>query len=89
MKALILYVVFVTIGGLLSVAIGYLVEPKVSMTASLIVFLTLFFGNFVASWIAVVLVMGRSLKDVQGQQAQLDIEERDGRRLGGCRGHVE
>ena len=55
MKALILYVVFVTIGGLLSVAIGYLVEPKVSMTASLIVFLTLFFANFVASAVEIVI----------------------------------
>jgi hypothetical protein len=84
MKVLILYVAFVTIGGLLCVAIGYLVEPKVSMTASLIVFLTLFLANFVASWIAVVLLMDRSLKDVQGQQAQLDIEE-----AGRDRGHLE
>ena len=49
MKALILYVVFVTIGGLISVTIGYLVETEVSSTASLIVFLALFFANFVAS----------------------------------------
>ncbi len=74
MRAL-LYVVFVTIGGLLSVAIGYLVEPQVSMTVSLIVFLALFFANFVVSWIAVVLVMNGSLKDVHGREAQLDIEK--------------
>ena len=74
MRAL-LYVVFVTIGGLLSVAIGYVVEPKVSMTVSLIVFLALFFANFVVSWIAVVLVMNGSLKDVHGREAQLDIEK--------------
>jgi hypothetical protein len=74
MKALILYVLFVAIGGLLSVAIGYLVEIEVSSTASLIVFLALFFVNFVVSWIAVVFVMDGSLKDMQGRQAQLDIE---------------
>jgi len=65
MRAL-LYLGFVTIGGLLSVAIGYLIESKVSMTVSLIVFLALFFVNFVVSWIAVTLVMDSSLKDVQG-----------------------
>jgi hypothetical protein len=74
MKALILYVVFVATGGLLSVAIGYLVEMEVSSAASLIVFLALFFANFVVSWIAVILVMDGSLKDAQGRQAQLDIE---------------
>ena len=75
MKALILYVVFVTIGGLISVAIGYLVETQVSSAASLIVFLALFFANFVVSWIAVILVMDGSLKEAQGRQAQLDIEK--------------
>ncbi len=74
MRAL-LYVVFVTIGGLLAVAIGYLVEPAVSMTASLIVFLALFFANFVVSWIAVVLVMNGPLKDVQRPRAKSDIEK--------------
>ncbi len=63
MRAL-LYALFVTFGGLLSVLIAYLVEPKVSMTASLIVFLVLFFSNFIVSWFAVVLVMDGSLKDV-------------------------
>jgi hypothetical protein len=70
-----LYVVFVTIGGLLAVAIGYLVEPMVSMTASLSVFLALFFANFVVSWMAVVLVMNGPLKGVQGRAAKPDIEE--------------
>src|SRR5215467_11644887 len=70
-----LYVVFVTIGGLLAVAIGYLVEPVVSMTASLSVFLALFFANFVVSWMAVVLVMNGPLKDVRGRAAKSDIEE--------------
>jgi hypothetical protein len=70
-----LYVVFVTIGSLLAVTIGYLVEPVVSMTASLIVFLTLFFANFVVSWIAVVLVMNGPLKDARGRAAKSDIEK--------------
>jgi|SRR5258708_38833900 hypothetical protein len=70
-----LYVVFITIGGLLAVAVGYLVEPAVSMTASLIVFLAVFFANFVVSWIAVVLVMNGPLKDVQGRPAKSDIEK--------------
>jgi hypothetical protein len=74
MRAL-LYIVFATIGGLLAIAIGYLVEPLVSMTASLIVFLTLFFANFVVSWIAVVLVMNGPLKDVHGRAAKSDIEK--------------
>ena len=74
MKAL-LYVLFVTIGGLLAVAIGYLVEPVVSMTASLIVFLAVFFANFVVSWIAVVLVMNGPLKDAHGPAAKSDIEK--------------
>ena len=74
MRAL-LYVVFVTIGGVLAVAVGYLVEPAVSMTASLIVFLALFFANFVVSWIALVLVTNGSLKNVHGREAQLDVEQ--------------
>jgi hypothetical protein len=68
-----LYFAFVTIGGLLAVAIGYLVEPVMSMTASLIVFLALFFANFVVSWIAVVLVMHGPLKGVNGRAAKSDI----------------
>jgi hypothetical protein len=75
MKALILYVVFVAIGGLISVGIGYYVEKEVSSTASLIVFLALFFSNFVVSWLAVILAMDGSLKNAQGAQEQLDIEK--------------
>jgi hypothetical protein len=74
MRAL-LYAIFVTIGGLLSVAIGYLVEPTVSMTVSLTVFLTLFFANFVVSWIAVVHVINGSLKDMPGRQAPSDLDK--------------
>jgi hypothetical protein len=79
MKALILYVLFVVSGAAIAVAIGYLVEKEVSSAASLIVFLALFFANFVASWIAVILVMDGSLKNAQGRQDQLDIEKSAGR----------
>jgi hypothetical protein len=74
MKALILYVVFVTIGGLISVGIGYYVEKEVSSAASLVVFLALFFSNFVVSWLAVILAMDGSLKNAQGAKEQLEIE---------------
>jgi hypothetical protein len=79
MKALILYVVFVVIGALIATGIGYYVEIEFSSAASLIVFLVLFFANFVVSWIAVIFVMDGTLKDAQGKQSQLDIE-RSGRR---------
>jgi hypothetical protein len=74
MKALILYVVFVLIGGLISVGIGYYVEVTVSNGASLIVFLSLFFANFVVSWIGVIFAMDGTLKNAQGRQDQLDTE---------------
>jgi hypothetical protein len=75
MKALILYVVFVVIGGLIATGIGYYVEIEFSSAASLVVFLALFFANFVVSWIAVILVMDGTLRDAQGRQHQLDIEK--------------
>jgi ABC-type spermidine/putrescine transport system permease subunit I len=74
MKALVLYVAFVLIGGLIATAVGYYVEIEFSSAASLVVFLTLFFANFVTSWIAVILVMDGTLADAQGRQAQLEIE---------------
>lgn len=74
MKALILYVVFVVIGSVVAGLIGYYVEIEISATASLIVFLALFFTNFVVSWIAVIFLMDGSLKDAQGRQAQAEIE---------------
>ena len=74
MKALILYVVFVVIGAVIAGGIGLFVERQVSSAASLIVFLILFFTNFAASWIAVILVMDGSLKNAQGRQDQLDTE---------------
>jgi divalent metal cation (Fe/Co/Zn/Cd) transporter len=74
MKALILYVVFVLIGALVATGIGYWIEKEFSSTLSLIVFLAMFFANFAVSWLAVVYVMDGSLKDIQGRQAQADIE---------------
>jgi hypothetical protein len=78
MKALILYVAFVAIGGVISAAVGYYVERQFGSTMSLIVFLAMFFANFAVSWLAVILVMDGSLRDAQGRQSQLDIE-RSGR----------
>jgi hypothetical protein len=74
MKALILYVVFVVIGALASVGVGYFVEREVSSAASLVVFLALFFSNFVVSWIAVIFVMDGNLRNIHGAQEQLQIE---------------
>jgi hypothetical protein len=74
MKALVLYVLFVLIGGVVSVGIGYYVEKEVSSAASLVVFLALFFSNFAVSWIAVILVMDGNLKNAQGAQEQREIE---------------
>ena len=74
MKALILYVAFVAIGAVVSGLIGYYVEINVSAAASLIVFLSLFFANFVVSWIVVILIMDGSLRDAQGRKAQIEIE---------------
>jgi hypothetical protein len=75
MKALVLYVVFVLIGGAVATGIGYFVEIEVSSVASLIVFLALFFANFAVSWLTVILVMDGSFRNAQGRQDQLDIEK--------------
>ena len=74
MKALIMYVVFVITGALIATGIGYWVEKQFSSALSLVVFLALFFANFGISWLAVVLVMDGSLRDIQGRQAQIEIE---------------
>lgn len=74
MKALILYALFVSIGAVASGTVGYFVEREFSSAMSLIVFLTLFFANFVVSWLAVVLVMDGSLRDVSGEREQHAIE---------------
>jgi hypothetical protein len=74
MKALILYVLFVLVGALVSVGVGYYVEKEFSSAASLVVFLAMFFSNFVVSWIAVILVIDGNLKNVHGEREQLEIE---------------
>ncbi len=75
MKALILYVVFVVIGACLAAGIGLYVERQFSSTASLLVFLSLFFLNFVVSWVCVVLAMDGSLRNMSGAQEQRDVEK--------------
>lgn len=75
MKALVLYTVFVIIGAVLAAMIGWVVEREVSETASLIVFLGLFFLNFVVSWLAVILVIDRSFSNALGQAEQIAIEK--------------
>jgi hypothetical protein len=74
MKALILYVVFVLIGAVVSIGVGYYVEKEISSTVSLVVFLTMFFANFAVSWIAVILTMDGNLKDARGEREQREIE---------------
>ena len=74
MKALILYVAFVVVGAVASTLIGLFIEREISTVVSLVVFLTLFFANFAVSWLAVVLVMDGSLKNLHGLEEQLAIE---------------
>jgi hypothetical protein len=78
MKALILYVFFVALGTVLAVFVGSFVERNISSGASTLVFLILFFSNLVTSWIAVILVMDGSLRNMQGLSEQLEAE-REGR----------
>jgi hypothetical protein len=58
----------------ISGGIGLFVEREISQGWSVLVFLILFFSNFVISWIGVILVMDGTLKDAQGRQSQLDTE---------------
>lgn len=74
MKALVLYVVFVVVGALLATAIGWWVETYVSEAVSLVVFLVLFFSNFVVSWILVILAMDGTLKNAHARAEQLAVE---------------
>lgn len=62
MKALILYVGMVVIGAVIASFIGVYVEKEMGETISLIVFLALFFANFVVSWIFTILLMDGSLR---------------------------
>ena len=74
MKALVLYVLFVVIGGAISIFVGYEVEKHASTAISLVVFLTMFFANFAVAWFATVLAIDGSLRDVQGRAGQLAAE---------------
>lgn len=78
MKALILYILFVTAGAVLSGFVGLYIEREFSETLSLIVFLSLFFANFAVCWILVILVMDGTLANAQGAVEQREIE-RSGR----------
>ncbi|RAI41562.1 hypothetical protein [Rhodoplanes roseus] len=78
MKALILYTVFVVIGAVISAVIGYYAEREISEAVGLVVFLSLFFLNFAVSWVAVILVIDRSLSNAYGRAEQIAIE-RQGR----------
>jgi hypothetical protein len=86
MKALLLYTVFVVIGAVLSAVIGGYVERQFSEATGLIVFLALFFLNFAVSWVAVILVIDRSLSNAYGRAEQLAIE-RQGRAAISGRAH--
>lgn len=81
MKALILYVVFVVAGAFGAAFIGMYIENHFSSALSLLVFLSLFFANFIGSWIVTILVMDGSLKNAQGRQDQLDVESKGRTRL--------
>jgi hypothetical protein len=61
MKALILYVGLVIIGAVLAALFGVWLEYTFNPVVSLIVFLTLFFANFAASWIVVIYIMDGTL----------------------------
>jgi hypothetical protein len=61
-KALILYVGLVVVGAVLSALLGVYLEHAISSTASLIVFLALFFANFAVSWIIVIYIMDGTLR---------------------------
>lgn len=85
MKALILYSLFVSVGAVGAGAIGYFVETNSTAAMALLVFLSLFFLNFVVSWIAVILVMDGTLKDWSGEKAQLAIETEGRKTAAGLR----
>ena len=59
MWLLIIYVLFVIIGGMVSLAVGYYVEINFSSAMSLIVFLSLFFANFAISWFLTIAIVDR------------------------------
>jgi len=74
MKALILYVLLLVVGAAFTTYVGAYVEQHVSSTASLVVFLAMFFANFVVCWLAVIFIIDGSLKNARATQDQIDIE---------------
>ena len=80
MKALVLYVIFVVIGGAISIFVGYEIERHVSSAISLVVFLTMFFANFVVAWFATILAIDGSFEDIHGRSGQVAAEA-EGRAL--------
>ena len=75
MKALILYVLFIAVGAVGSAFVGFYIEEHISKSLSLVVFLSMFFANFVVCWLAVILVMDGSLKNWDGREEKARIEE--------------
>jgi hypothetical protein len=73
-----LYVLFASVGTIAAIFAGLFVERFISVNASTVVFLVLFFSDLVLAWIAVVLVMDGNLRDMTGRSDQLEIE-RQGR----------
>ncbi|CAL8974744.1 MULTISPECIES: hypothetical protein [Rhodoplanes] len=76
MKALVLYTLFVVIGAVLAALVGSYVERSVSQGMGLLVFLTLFFGNFVTSWIMTILAMDGTLRDTSKRDRASAAEPR-------------
>jgi F0F1-type ATP synthase assembly protein I len=74
MWGLIIYVTFVIIGAIVSALIGYFVEQRTSSGVGLIVFLSLFFANFVLYWLATVLAIDRSLGNLFAKSEQIEAE---------------
>jgi len=62
MKALLIYVGLVILGAVIATGIGLYLEQAINSTVSLIVFLALFFGNFIVSWIIVIYIMDGTLR---------------------------
>ena len=62
MWALLIYIGCVVVFGLVAYEIAAVAEHFMSKTASLAMFLALFFGNFIAAWWATYFVMERALK---------------------------
>jgi hypothetical membrane protein len=58
-KVLAIYVVLVIIGGFIAYEIGLYVERQTTSAISLIVFLALFFANFVIAWIIALRIVER------------------------------